>query len=98
MKITETLQDNICTLSVEGDVDTLTAPELEKTIESYAPRCQKMILDLAGVGYISSAGIRTVLKARQLMGNEHLVLKNLNQNILGIFRITGFLNALNIES
>ena len=97
MTITSSLNDRTCTLAVEGDIDTLTSPELEKAVEENAPTCDKLILDLAGVDYISSAGIRSVLKARQMKGNDHFVLKNLNNNVMEIFKITGFVKALNIE-
>jgi len=97
MNIKKTMNDKICTLAVKGDIDTITSPVLEKEISENAPQCQKMILDLAGVEYISSAGIRTVLKARQLMGKENLVLKNMNKNLMEIFKLTGFLGSLNIE-
>lgn len=97
MNIEKTMNENICTLSVSGDIDTITSPALEKEVAESAPQCQKMILDLAEVGYISSAGIRSVLKARQIMGKDNLVLKNLNNNLMEIFKITGFLGSLNIE-
>lgn len=97
MTVTANINENICTLTVEGDVDTLTSPDLEKAVEEYAPQCEKMTLDLAGVEYISSAGVRAILKARQIVGGDRFVLKNLQNNVMEIFRITGFAKVLNIE-
>ena len=97
MTILPKKEDNLCTLAVEGDIDTLTAPELEKAVQEQAPLCEKLTLDFAKVNYISSAGIRAVLRARQIMGNDNLTLKSLNGNVMEIFRMTGFVNMLHSE-
>lgn len=97
MTVTTNINENICTLTVEGDIDTLTSPDLEKAVAEYAPQCEKLTLDLSGVDYISSAGIRAVLKARQIKGGDNFKLKNLNNNVMEIFRITGFAKVLDIE-
>ena len=97
MTITSTLNDKTCTLLIEGDIDTITSAELEEAVSENAPLCEKLVLDLAGVEYISSAGIRAVLKARQTVGNDNLTLKNLNNNVMQIFDMTGFTKVLHIE-
>ena len=97
MTITWTLNDKTCTLLIEGDIDTITSAELEEAVSENAPLCEKLVLDLAGVEYISSAGIRAVLKARQTVGNDNLTLKNLNNNVMQIFDMTGFTKVLHIE-
>jgi anti-sigma B factor antagonist len=53
---------------------------------------------MAGLEYISSAGLRVVLSAHKTMMNcEGLVIKNVNEEIKDIFDITGFSDILNIE-
>lgn len=97
MTITPVLTDSTCTLIVDGRIDTLTSAELENAVSENAPLCEKLVLDFAGVEYISSAGIRAVLKARQLVGKDNLTLKNLNNNVFQIINMTGFTKVLNIE-
>ena len=97
MNINVKLSERTRTLFIEGDVNTLTAPELDNAIEENAPQSERMILDFKDVKYISSAGIRAVLRARQLKGSDRLTLKNLSKNVSDIFKITGFTKILNIE-
>lgn len=97
MTITQSLNDKTCTLLVEGRIDTLTSAELEQAVNNNAPLCEKLVLDLAGVDYISSAGIRAVLNARKTVGGDNLTLRNLNRNVFEIFKMTGFTKVLNIE-
>lgn len=97
MIIENSFSENICTLSIEGDIDTTTSSQLEKAANECIPQCSKLVLDLAGVMYVSSAGIRSILKIRKLIGADNLVLKNLNNNVMEIIKITGFASCLNIE-
>ncbi len=97
MTVTQSINDKTCTLLVEGRIDTLTSAELEQAVNESVPLCEKLVLDLAGVDYISSAGIRAVLKARNAIGGNNLTLKNLRGNVFEIFRMTGFTKVLNIE-
>ena len=97
MNITSTTQNNTCTLAVEGSIDTLTAPELEQAVNAAAPSCEKMILDMSGVDYISSAGLRVVVGANHTVGKDNLTLKGLSRNVYEIFRMTGFTKFFTIE-
>ena len=96
MTVKTDFNDKICTMTVEGNIDTMTSSELEQAVTEAAVDCEKLILDFAGVEYISSAGIRAVLEARRIVGGDNLTLKNLNANVNELFRITGFTKVLNI--
>lgn len=83
---------------IEGRIDTLTAPELEKVFKENAGKADKMIFDMSGVDYISSAGIRAIVSAYRLMGEKDgLVLKGLTKNVQTIIRMTGLEKKLTIE-
>lgn len=97
MTVTAKKEENTCILTVEGRLDTLTAPEFDKAVEEHLDGCEKMVIDMAGVDYISSAGIRSVLKAHHTVGGDNFVLRSLSKNAREIFRMTGFEKALNIE-
>ena len=97
MKVTTEKKENTTVLIVEGDVDTLTAPELDNAVAAAAPGCEKLIMDLGGVDYISSAGIRVIVKTRRTVGGEGLTLRNVTPNVTDVLKMTGFLRVLNIE-
>ena len=98
MKITVKNEGKVYTLVIEGRIDTLTAPELGKVFNDNAEKADKMILDMYGVDYISSAGIRAIVSAYKAMGSKDgLVLKGLRNNVLTIIRMTGLEKKLTIE-
>ena len=98
MNITVKNEEKVYTLIIEGRVDTLTAPELEKVFRDNAEQADKMIFDIYGVDYVSSAGIRAIVSAYKIMGNKDgLVLKGLRNNVLTIIRMTGLEKKLTIE-
>ena len=98
MKITVKNEGKVYTLVIEGRIDTLTAPELGKDFNDNAEKADKMIFDMYGVDYISSAGIRAIVSAYKAMGSKDgLVLKGLRNNVLTIIRMTGLEKKLTIE-
>ena len=56
-------------LVVEGRLDTTTAPALEKIISEDIEGTKELILDMAGLEYISSAGLRVLLGAQKRLFN-----------------------------
>ena len=98
MNITVKNEEKVYTLVIEGRIDTLTAPELEKTFRDNVEKADKMIFDMNGVDYVSSAGIRAIVSAYRAMGSKGgLVLKGLRNNVLTIIRMTGLEKKLTIE-
>ena len=98
MNITVKNEEKVYTLIIVGRVDTLTDPELEKVFCDNAEQADKMIFDMYGVDYVSSAGIRAIVSAYKIMGNKDgLVLKGLRNNVLTIIRMTGLEKKLTIE-
>ena len=97
MKLNTTFEDKTCTIAIEGSIDTLTAQELDRAVNEAAPNCEKMILDMTDVDYISSGGLRVVVGANHTVGKGNLTLRGLAPNVLEIFRLTGFTKYLDIE-
>ena len=57
-----------------------------------------LILDMDKLDYISSAGLRVLLSAQKEMNKKgSMLVKNVNENIMEIFDVTGFVDILNIE-
>ena len=97
MNITKSIDADTCTLSIEGDIDTTSSALLDKAVEECLPQCSRIVLDMKDVKYISSAGLRSIIKTRKLVGSDNLVLRNLRNNIMEIIKMTGFARSLNIE-
>lgn len=87
------------TMKIMGRLDTTTAPELEAAIQGGVEGILDLTLDFDGLEYISSAGLRVILKAQKLMSaaKGSMKLQNVNETIMEIFEITGFADILTIE-
>lgn len=98
MKINKIAADKKLTISLEGRLDTNTAPELEAEMKSSVEGVEELIFDLADLVYISSAGLRVLLSAQKVMNKQgKMTIKNSNDDIREIFDVTGFVDILNIE-
>ncbi len=97
MTITKTMENNKAILSVEGWLDTNSAPELGREIEALSD-IESLILDFDKLEYISSAGLRILLSTQKTMNKQgSMVIKNVNEDVMDIFNITGFVDFLTIE-
>ena len=98
MKIIKTTQETTLTLAIEGRVDTTTAPQLEAELKSSISGVTELYLDFAGVEYISSAGLRVLLSAQKVMNRQgKMVITNVNEAVMDVFDVTGFVDILTIE-
>lgn len=85
-------------IEIVGRLDTNTAPALDKTISEDVSDSQNLILDLKGLEYISSAGLRVLLGAQKKMQkNGSLKVRNVCDSIMDVFDMTGFADILTIE-
>lgn len=83
---------------LSGRLDTTTSPELEAFVEKELTDAQELVFDLADLEYISSAGLRVILKVQKLMNKKgSLKLIHVNDVIEEIFEVTGFADILTIE-
>ena len=86
------------TFTLEGRLDTITAPDLEAKINEVVGDASKLILDLGNLEYISSAGLRVILGATQAMeGKGDMIVRNPSQAVREVFDLTGFSNLFHIE-
>ena len=98
MTIEKLLNGEMATLVVVGRLDTQTAPELEKEIETIVSNLKELTFDMTGLEYVSSAGLRVILKAQKIMNTQgSMKLIGVNDSIMEVFDITGFLDILTIE-
>ena len=98
MTIEKNLNGELATLVVAGRLDTQTAPELEKEIDGVVGGLKELVFDMTGLEYVSSAGLRVILKAQKIMNTQgSMKLIGVNDSIMEVFDITGFLDILTIE-
>ena len=90
--ITETV------IEIVGRLDTITAPALDKTINEDIGDAKNLVLDVKGMEYISSAGLRVLLAAQKKMqkiGSMKVI--NVCEAVMEVFEMTGFADILVIE-
>ena len=98
MTIERKNENNVVTLTLAGRLDTATAPELETEVDACAGAVKDLVLDLKDLEYTSSAGLRVILKAQKMMNKQgSMKLIHVNEDVMEVFDITGFLDILNIE-
>ena len=85
-------------LQICGRLDTITAPNLDKAINEEIGDTKNLVLDMRGLEYISSAGLRVLLGAQKKMqkiGSMKVV--NVCAEVMEVFEMTGFADILVIE-
>lgn len=98
MTIKKAKNGNTLTISVEGRVDTATSKEFEEEAKSELDSVEELILDLAKLDYISSAGLRVLLSLQKIMNTKgSMKVTNVNEIVNDIFEVTGFSEILTIE-
>ena len=85
-------------ISLEGRLDTMTAPELEAELNKSLPAADSLVLDFSKLEYISSAGLRVLLSAhKQMSAKDGMKVTNVNEIVQEVFEVTGFADILTIE-
>lgn len=99
MNITKTVEGEKLTVALEGRLDTLTAPELEESLSSALEGIKELVLDLSGLEYLSSAGLRVVLSTFKTVSAAEgkMTICNANEMVSKVFELTGFGNIVAIE-
>lgn len=98
MNIIKKTEGNSLTITLEGRLDTTTAPELEAELKSCIKGIGELYFDFGSLQYISSAGLRVLLSAQKVMNRQgRMVIKNVGETVMEVFDVTGFSDILTIE-
>ena len=98
MTIEKKTNGNALEISLEGRLDTMTAPELEAELNQSLGSVDSLTLDFSTLEYISSAGLRVLLSAHKAMSSKGgMKVTNVNEIVQEVFEVTGFADILNIE-
>lgn len=98
MEIKKQVNGSELLITLVGNLDTITAPDLNNELNSSLEGITSLIFDFKQVGYVSSAGLRVLLVAYKTMSEKgSMVLRHVNQDVMDIFNMTGFDEILDIE-
>lgn len=98
MKIIKNKKDDALELSLEGRLDTTTAPMLETELAESLDGISKLVFNFADLEYISSAGLRVLLSAQKTMNKQgSMEIINVCEDIKEVFDITGFSDILTVK-
>lgn len=100
MQITTNISNHNLIISLSGRLDTITTPQLEEEIHRNSfDEIETVTLNMRELEYISSAGLRVILKLYKKLtsvkGNLRLI--NVNDMIMEIFTMTGMDSFLEID-
>lgn len=99
MKINKQINGKELILTLEGRLDTTTAPNLEQELNKEIENVESLIFDFSNLEYLSSAGLRILLTSQKIMNTKgEMIIRNVNDTIMEIFEITGFLDILSIKN
>ena len=94
MQIKKEIRDGNMIIAVEGKLDTNTVPELEKEVIDL-DGISSIVFDFEKVEYISSFGLRLILKCKKQVDDTRVV--NCNSEVYDIFSVTGFSEMMTVE-
>lgn len=87
-------------VTLEGEMDTAAANEAEEVLKKlYKNEGKEVVFECKDLEYIASSGLRiliNILKVTMAKGSR-VVLRNVNDDIKNVFKLTGFLNIFEFE-
>jgi len=86
-------------IALVGRLDTQTAPQLEAELGQNLEGVERFVLDLTGIDYVSSAGLRAILAAQKTMNRNGgtMLLRGVCEDVMEVFDMTGFSDILTFE-
>ena len=98
MRVEKSADGTAMTVALTGEVDSLNINEIEEELLKEVEGVKDLTFDMKELEYISSAGLRVLLQMQKLMKTKgSMVIKNTNEEVMGIFKVTGFVRLLNFE-
>jgi len=94
LNLTSVVENGLCTISVEGKVDSTNAAEFGQKLDEL-DTAERLVLDLENLQYISSAGLRVILRSRKK--HADLEVKNLSSEVYEVFDMTGFTEMMKVS-
>jgi anti-sigma B factor antagonist len=89
--------DGEVVLTLAGELDAISAPELERHLDALAAkRSPRVVLDLSGLSFVDSAGVSVLLKAKHEAegSGRRLILRNATEQVRRVFSLVGLADWL----
>ncbi len=97
MEIRKEKNGDTALIFVSGEVDSTNVNEFEETLNAFSEGEDKVIIDLGDLYYISSTGLRVLLMLQKRYGRgDALSIRNTNEEVMDIFKVTGFSKLLHL--
>ena len=97
MTLNKNLDGTKLTIEIIGRLDTTTAPILEEEIAKSVSEIKTLVLDFGQLEYISSAGLRVLLKSQKTMMKQgEMIIINASETVREVFELTGFMDILTL--
>ena len=99
LNITKYSKASSLKFTLEGRLDTTTAPTLEAQVKDSLNGITELKFDIEKLEYISSAGLRVLLSCQKIMNRQQgrMVISNASEEVKEIFDVTGFSDILTLE-
>ena len=98
MQINITRENDTLTVAPEGFLDTMNAPEFSQAVMDKLTDVKELVIDFGKVEYISSAGLRVLIKLKGIMaGKGTMRLTRVNEIVMEVLEVTGLSGIFNIE-
>ena len=98
LNIEKNKDNDALVVSLEGRLDTTTAPKFEDELKNSLDGITALTIDIKKLEYISSAGLRVFLSAQKRMNAQgEMKVTHVSEAIMDIFEVTGFSDILTIE-
>ncbi len=93
-------RDAVLYVEAKGKLDIYNAEDYLNEIKPHLKYLKELILEFSQIKYVSSIGLRVLLELHKIMEEQgfEIKLKNVNEEILDVFKITGFDKILTIEN
>lgn len=98
MAIEKFTEDSRMTIKADGRLDAVTSPDMEKILKEIPSDLSELVIDLSGLEYISSAGLRQLLVAQKLMNKQgKLYVEGAAGQVMELFAESGFDKILTLR-
>lgn len=99
LNIQKAVNGNELIFVLSGRLDTTTSPKFDEEIKASVAGMTRLAIDMGGLEYISSSGLRVILSAQKIMNKQgEMIVKGPNESIMEVFDVTGFTDILTIEA
>ncbi len=98
LDINKKIDGTAMTVAVSGKLDSVTSADFEAAIKESIEPITDLTIDMDGLTYISSAGLRVLLSSQKIMNRQgSMKVVHVNDTVMEILDVTGFADILTIE-